>query len=66
MFRYKVQYAICTDPDTWANGGAFTTTTLLNDLFVEVQAPTVSHARAMVEAMNGGPTRCCVKVVLPL
>lgn len=66
MFRYRVQYAICTDPELWANGGAFMSNTVVSNLFIEVQAPTVSHAKAMVEAMNGGPGRCWVKVVLPI
>lgn len=66
MFRYQVQYSICTEPELRANGGAFMTTTLLSNLFIEVQAQTASHAKAMVEAMNGGPHRCVVKVVLPV
>lgn len=65
MFRYKVQYAIGTDPDYRPGESTFSTNTVLSDLVVEVQAQTVSHARAMVEAMNGGPSRCLVKVVVP-
>lgn len=65
MFRYKIQYAISTDPDYRPGQSAFTTSTVLNDLIIEVQSQTVSHARAMVEAMNGGPSRCLVKVVVP-
>ena len=62
MQTYTVNFAVSTDPNATATSG-FSSSSTMNDLYMDVQATGQSQAEAMVVAMYGGPIKCYVKSV---